>query len=845
MAAPKTDAARIAADPSTSPAALTALARHRSRLVREAVVANPNTALATISRLAMAHPEALARNPILGWLTVETPDFLRDLPDRVRARLAMVTTTPIGLLWWLARFGSNDERQALLANSGAPEDLRAWIREQRPADKEAADGAADEELIDLLSADLVPSSLFGHLGLDRNVEAKRLLAQAADATTSLIDALLLDADDETRRFAARHPAASSAQVALLERAEAGVAVSATELAWLGQHPYGQTLVARLPGVPVEILDRLIEHDDWTVREAAAASPSLSAPHCVILATDSDRDVRAAVAANDVCPAALVEALRTDPDDKVRKAAASNAGKGNDDAVDLGVTLRRLGDRANTLLARLAFTDGNELARLAAASDWRVRQAVASNPMTPTAVLEGLSLDPDADVREATIRNTSVTEVVLRRLPTDDSAAVRAALATTTHDVALLSQLAHDDSVTVVRAVALNGSSTPDILAVAVAHCDDADVRAAVLAGRGANPTIRAAVLTRVDDPDDAAAIDALLSGTLAADAAQVSPLITRYPWVLSVALETAPACPALLDALAIDTDWRRRQMAAARPDTSRDALLRLATDPDFDVRMAVARNRSTPLEEIVRLASDDHSGVRAAVAEHQELDATIVVRLAADQDVSVRVVALRHPSCPPDAGRTERALERGEPLSSGELGALAAGHDELRLLVARHPDATGSVLRQLAADTNWRVREAAAAAPNTPIDALESLAADPDRDVRRALLSHPRVAVLGLERFVTDADASVRRAALRHPALAGPVRDRVVVGLLLRLSRSRSGLTLAVVASSPLLSARELGRRRFWQAPDWRVRRAVVHNPSTPPEIIERLRADADPRVWA
>ena len=183
-------------------------------------MANPNTSVTVLSRLGAAFPDELATNPLLGWLHVENADFLASLPALVRHRLLMVAEP--GLLWWAARFGTEDDKRALLTNADVPVDLLQWLDRN------------DTEVIQLLVRDhirfpglinpsivrrLLPSAGAGDfdelvfMGLvptwmlpsavnASDVDVRRLVAARPELTRSDIEVLLFDTDDRVRTIAA-------------------------------------------------------------------------------------------------------------------------------------------------------------------------------------------------------------------------------------------------------------------------------------------------------------------------------------------------------------------------------------------------------------------------------------------------------------------------------------------------------------------------------------------------------------------------------------------------------------------------------------------------------------------
>lgn len=374
-------------------------------------MANPNTSVTVLSGLGAAFPDELATNPLLGWLHVENADFLASLPALVRHRLLMVAEP--GLLWWAARFGTEDDKRALLTNADVPVDLLQWLDRN------------DTEVIQLLVRDhirfpglinpsivrrLLPSAGAGDfdelvfMGLvptwmlpsavnASDVDVRRLVAARPELTRSDIEVLLFDTDDRVRTIAAQHPAAPVEVLAFLAAIDdLSVALPAMPPLVFDRLLTNADGLARLgqrSDLPADKAEAMATSTAWTVRRAIAASPSLPAEVAFTLALDFDRDVRAAVAANPHAPANVVALLRSDDDGLVR------------DACPAGATAEVRRD-----------------------DYWQVREAVAGNANTSVVVLTRLAVDSDRDVRRAVTAHANTPKSVLDSLVKDGSDIVR-------------------------------------------------------------------------------------------------------------------------------------------------------------------------------------------------------------------------------------------------------------------------------------------------------------------------------------------------------------------------------------------------------------------------------------
>ena len=171
-------------------------------------------------------------------------------------------------------------------------------------------------------------------------------------------------------------------------------------------------------------------------------------------------------------------------------------------------------------------------------------------------------------------------------------------------------------------------------------------------------------------------------------------------------------------------------------------------------------------------------------------------------------------------------------------------------------DLPTTLLRELAADSDWRVRELVAKYPGTPPKIVDVLARDPVARVRWeglrctrsvALLRGPlddaerasaaandRCPADLLERWSTDTSHIVRDRVVRHPSTPSRAVDAAIddpdgnVRALAAARTSNQKVIAAAVAS-----------------PDPGVRYGAARNPACPPHLLRRLAADEAPSVRA
>lgn len=221
---------------------------------------------------------------------------------------------------------------------------------------------------------------------------------------------------------------------------------------------GATTVILDDGSTVTSIDAQATHPQAWIRRRAAFDGSCPREILGRLAQDSDDSVRAAVATNPQTPLPILEELLTDPSPLVRRACAQPLLPAGHLA-----TLASDTDPKVRAAACEHLTDAHLLATAASDRKAEVRTAVAANPRTPTSVHAPLSHDKSKAVRRALAANPSADPAALEVLAADKVAEVR--------ESAWLNPAAP----TSVRIQALRTARTRR----QAAHLTGADIRAAV------------------------------------------------------------------------------------------------------------------------------------------------------------------------------------------------------------------------------------------------------------------------------------------------------------------------------------------------------------------------------
>ncbi|MFN3266595.1 MAG: hypothetical protein ACK41E_07125 [Deinococcales bacterium] len=241
------------------------------------------------------------------------------------------------------------------------------------------------------------------------------------------------------------------------------------------------------------------------------------------------------------------------------------------------------------------------------------------------------------------------------------------------------------------------------------------------------------------------------------------------------------------------------------------------------------------------LALEFDPELRALVATRPDLPEALLEVLGFDEDDAV-LLALKNTHTLP------RFVQQAENLSlkhPKDLARLARGTDRAKTLAAQHGQISQNLLKKLARDEAWQVRQAVAANPKTPPVVLTKLATDLDRDVREAVAKNPSTPSKPLQVLLADSQEEVALAARQNPSTPPEVLQ-----LLERLERKDPSLTQlehlpawleSRVAVHPNATAALL--ETLAKSEQSQVRIKVAANPNTPQRLLELLLEDPDPDV--
>ncbi len=260
-----------------------------------------------------------------------------------------------------------------------------------------------------------------------------------------------------------------------------------------------------------------------------------------------------------------------------------------------------------------------------------------------------------------------------------------------------------------------------------------------------------------------------------------------------------------------------RYVVARHPSTPPATLNELAADEEERVQKAVLQNRNVGVAELTRLALSKFDRIRMDVANHPLLPRQLLEQLLAkDPHTSVRHYALKRLDL--DGAALSQLLERDPRLGSS---------------IAENANTAPETLVALAASDSFYTQQAVAKNPRSPAEALERLVNQKLADeIRKLVMLHPNTP----QQWLIDT------------LISGSHRDKQTI--ISRPDLSPDAQMIAATNSSFLLRD-ELARR----ATDPRalaqlasdsasfVRKEVVNNPKTPPEVLRALRDDPDAEI--
>ena len=290
-------------------------------------------------------------------------------------------------------------------------------------------------------------------------------------------------------------------------------------------------------------------------------------------------------------------------------------------------------------------------------------------------------------------------------------------------------------------------------------------------------------------------------------------------------------------------------------------------EPNWNLRVAIetsiAQNPNTPLNVLEALIKVPYTKVKSAIAKRSDLTKDLIIELAIDYRVHTMNFLPQNPHISSDwleemadhpVERVRQMVAR-HPNTPPYLLVKAARDLQLRQFIAENPSTPASVLEELAIDSRGDIQAAVARNVNTPGYVLEILGGTPFHDL--LLARHPNTPDSTLQkvlwRLALDERLSVRKYVAQH--------DKAPVSILTQWAKKSPELRpwIALNTRTPSRILEELAKDTSKEvrygvaknintpphvleklAEDWRleVRQAVVSNPKTPGHILELLIKD-------
>ncbi|MGA5065608.1 hypothetical protein ACPB9E_17960 [Streptomyces exfoliatus] len=436
------------------------------------------------------------------------------------------------------------------------------------------------------------------------------------------------------------------------------------------------------------------------------------------------------------------------------------------------------------------------------------EGLAANPSLPERLFEPLAEMGDADVRHILTLRDVLTELQARILLAYDDVDAYSLIARGKVPWAEVPR--HDTSMLLAAAQA---GIAPDTVVRELAVHHDPEVRGELASYVTGLPSDVLATLAR--DADPAVAAQAAETSELATD---LSEELARHPHVVvrvSLAVNSRVP-PAVLATLLAD---------GGTPAPTRCAACHRRTEGCSNhmpgirrIRMAAAANPAVPPVGLTDFLDAQEAQIPAEIAERTDLPATFHARLATHPTAFVRETLARNPSIsealilqltedPDPDVRLAVAMNTSVPLSY--LTALAGRRRLPAEPLPRILTATEAELYELAASRVAQIRALAAVHPDLPQTLVDRLAVDPDIGVARKIAPSPKLTGHQLTDMADRHGPPVYGAIAQNPGCPAAVLRRM---------------------------ARDTGSAR-------KALRAVAAHPASPPDVIETLLTNPDPRV--
>lgn len=619
----------LAKHPRASGELLEKLSHSSDQATRRHVAGNPNTPLETYVKLGQQFPKEFLANPALDLLLMVNPSLMEQIPEALLIRLLKQANCPAYLLTWAAGQGRAKVQLVVAMHPEVPEEglakLRASKHESVLEAVRARMGEIDgsiqdpEQAFEQAVRDRLYSMLPGEL--EDAWQAKDIgLAQWAALPLTF------------RLAKATNSGSLPANVIVKMLRSTNWSIESIMDALPNYQDWDSVLGD--PNVPLDVLEREAENENWLFRKSIAGN--LSTPESVLeaLSKDAEASIRRWVVENPSRPVSVLEVLATDEDLYVRSGVAGNS---LTPASVLEALSKDADEYVRYCVARNPSAPFPVLEQLSKDRIGDARRGVSGNTSAPASVLEVLAKDKDDEVRRRVAENPSTPVSVLEVLIKDKSA-VRCGLAKNPSATASTLELLAKNTDKDVRCSVAENPSTPATVLEALAQDKNSDVRELV----AKNPSTPVSALVGLAKDKAAFVRWNLVDNPSTPFSAWELLVKDKDEWVRRTVAEN-PSTPAFaLEVLAKDESKYVRQRVAENPATPASAFDVLAKDNIGDVLSAVAANPNTPLEILNPLIASKSIKVRSALAKHAHESLDLRNTLLQDVNVDIRSALLRN-----------------------------------------------------------------------------------------------------------------------------------------------------------------------------------------------------------
>ncbi len=220
-----------------------------------------------------------------------------------------------------------------------------------------------------------------------------------------------------------------------------------------------------------------------------------------------------------------------------------------------------------------------------------------------------------------------------------------------------------------------------------------------------------------------------------------------------------------------NTSPETRKKLAEANDTPAEILEELSHNSDRTIRTLVASNPNTSTEVLLQLGVEFPNEVTAnpifSLLMLENPDSNFI-QLSLARSSTTAIEILR--TLAADSNYIVRQAVAGNastPASILEILAVDSDYSRdyiVRQVVAVNANTPAYTLIKLAADSNYIVRAAVASNVSTPVDILEKLAADIESNVRQEVAQNPHTTVEVLQSLRSDKCVAVAEAAQKRLA---------------------------------------------------------------------------------